>query len=114
MTYNLSDAVFTNDFYSISLDNGSFIVFNLVDEQPKVEEEEVSINNINIAVVDAEGNQVVVSNVIGMDTPYFNLTSAYSEVGFRCLREATNQEKFRQEAGTQNRAQHLLKPQGGS
>ena len=80
MTYNLSDAVFVNDFYSISLDNGSFIVFNLVDEQPKIEEEEVNINNINIAVVDSEGNQVTVSNVIGMGTPYFNLTSDYSEV----------------------------------
>lgn len=80
MTYNLSDAVFTNDFYSISLDNGSFIVFNLVDEQLKVGAEEADINNINIAVVDSEGNQIITSNVIGLPTEYYNLTSEYLEV----------------------------------
>ncbi len=79
MTYNLSEAIFVNDFYYIDREDGSIIALNLIDEDIQSGSAGAVINVINIAVVDTEGNQKICSNVIGMTNEYFSLNSAYKE-----------------------------------
>ena len=79
MIYNLSEAVFENDFYELELPDGSTAVFNLVDEDMAVGAEELVVNAINIAVLTADGNYVDGLNIIGEVDTYYTLTSAYKE-----------------------------------
>lgn len=79
MTYNLSEAVFDNDFYFLDIADGSTIVFNLVDEQFLSGTEELTINAINIAVITADGSYIDGVNVIGESNDYYSLNTAYTE-----------------------------------
>lgn len=79
MTYNLSEAVFENDFYSLDLSDGSTVVFNLVDEQFVAGNKTLSINAVNIAVITSAGEYIDGLNIIGERTQYYALVSAYKE-----------------------------------
>lgn len=79
MIYNLESAVFDNDFYVLDIGNGVSVIFNRIDENPKVEDEEVVLNGINVAVVDNEDNYHTGVNVIGLSDEFFSLTTEYKE-----------------------------------
>lgn len=79
MTYNLSEALFENDFYELEISDGSTIVFNIVDEQMAVGAEELNINAINVAILTADGRYVDGINVIGEGDEYYTLQSEYKE-----------------------------------
>lgn len=90
MTYNLSDAVFVNDFYYIDREDGSVIVLNLLDEDFAVGDESAVVNVINLAVNLTDGTQVKCSNVIGFSNKYFSLDTAHKEY----LGEVLNKENI--------------------
>lgn len=77
MTYELSNVEFTNDFFSLSLPDGSTLVMNRVSEALLNEEEETEIKGVNIVVVTEDVN-VRCSSVVGTGNSYFTLSSDYS------------------------------------
>lgn len=79
MTYNLSEAKFTNDFYYLECADGSTVVFNLVDEQIAVGAEELVINNINVAVVTSDNVYVDGVNVIGEGNGFYMISTNHKE-----------------------------------
>lgn len=79
MKYNLSEATFENDFYSLDIADGSTIVFNIVDEEIAHNNEELIINAVNIAVIDSDGNYIDGVNVIGESNDFYALTTEYKE-----------------------------------
>lgn len=79
MTYNLSDAVFSNDFYFVELEDGAIIALNIIDEDILSSGEERVINAINVVYVSTDGIQEITSNVIGIDTPYYTITTEHKE-----------------------------------
>lgn len=79
MEYKLSEAEFVNDFYYIETANGNTVVFNLVDEQIESQGLTLTINAINVAVVDNDGNYIEGVNVIGEGNEYYMLTTEYME-----------------------------------
>ena len=79
MTYNLNKDMFINDFYFLELESGNTIAFNIIDEQLKVDEYETDINEVNIAVVLNNEEQIHTTSVIGIETPYYTLTTKYKE-----------------------------------
>lgn len=79
MTYYLKEMTFTKDFCFIELNNGITIALNMLDEQISVDGAEADINQINIAVITNEGEQIKASGVIGMSNEYFSLNTEYKE-----------------------------------
>lgn len=79
MTYNLSEFTFSNDFFFIDCNDGSTIVFNLINEQLEASDKEVNLNVINIVVVDNDGIQKNETNIIGFPTSKFTLLTDYKE-----------------------------------
>lgn len=79
MKYNLSELQFTNDFAFIELEDGSFVAFNLLDEELLSGELEADINTVNIALVTNEDIQIPCANVIGLTNTKFIITTAYTE-----------------------------------
>lgn len=79
MTYNLGEATFENDFYSLDISSGSTVIFNLVDEEIQYGEEELVVNAVNIAVIDSDGNYIDGVNVIGEGNEFYTLASDYKE-----------------------------------
>lgn len=79
MTYKLSEASFVNDFYYLEIANGNTIVFNLIDEEIAYGSSQLTVNAINVAVVDNDGNYIDGVNVIGEGNEYYMLTTEYTE-----------------------------------
>lgn len=79
MTYNLDALQFTNDFAFIELEDGSFVAFNLVDEELLDNNIETNINVINIALITNEDIQIPCRNVIGLANEKFIITTAHTE-----------------------------------
>lgn len=79
MTYNLSEATFENDFYSLDIADGSTVIFNLVNEEITYNTKETVINAVNIAVIDSDGNYIDGVNVIGESNAFYTLASEYKE-----------------------------------
>lgn len=79
MTYNLSEAVFSNDFYFVELEDGAIIALNIVDEDIAHSGEELVVNAVNAVYVSTEGEQELTSNVIGIETPYYTITTEHKE-----------------------------------
>lgn len=79
MTYNLSEAVFSNDFYAVETDGGNTIIFNLIDEQIHVGTEDLALNAINVAVVDNNGIYHEGVNIIGESNDFYALQTNYTE-----------------------------------
>ena len=79
MKYNLSELQFTNDFAFIELEDGSFVAFNMLNEELLSGELEADINTVNIALVTNEDIQVPCINVIGLANEKFIITTAYTE-----------------------------------
>ena len=61
MTYNLNALQFTNDFAFIELEDGSFVAFNLIDEELLEGNSEADINVINIALITNEDKQEIMT-----------------------------------------------------
>lgn len=79
MTYKLSELNFVNDFAYLDISDGSTVVFNLVDEQIAVGAQEISVNAVNVAVVDTDGNYIDGVNVIGEGNEFYMLATDYRE-----------------------------------
>lgn len=79
MIYNLNEAVFDNDFYSLETAKGDTIIFNLVDEQIGVGAEELSVNAVNIAIIDSDNNYHDGVNIIGEANKFYILKSDYTQ-----------------------------------
>ena len=79
MTYNLNALQFTNDFAFIELEDGSFVAFNLIDEELLEGNSEADINVINIALITNEDKQEACANVIGLANTKFIITTAHTE-----------------------------------
>lgn len=79
MTYNLSEAIFNNDFYSVELEDGAVIALNVIDEDMVSHNNELIVNVINVVYISIEGVQEITSNVIGVETPYYTITTEYKE-----------------------------------
>jgi hypothetical protein len=79
MIYNLSEAVFENDFYALETAKGDTIILNLVDEQIAHNGEELNVNAINLAVVDSEDNYHDGVNVIGDSNEFYAIKSDYTQ-----------------------------------
>ena len=87
MTYNLGEITFSNDLYFIERSDGSTVVINKLDEEMLVEyeqdleiiKEECDLDVVNISVVKTDGLQEITSNIIGLETPYYTIKSAYPE-----------------------------------
>lgn len=85
MTVNLSEVVFTSDYWEIETDNGNTLILNKVYEQFQVEIDgqihETSVKRINIAVLFAgETEQVICGGVVGVKDKYITVLSDYPEV----------------------------------
>lgn len=79
MTYNLSSVTFTNDFAFIELNSGDTIVLNIIDEQIMSGNDEISINQINMAVITNDGEQLNTNCIIGMPDSHYSLKTDYKE-----------------------------------
>ena len=79
MTYNLDEAVFDNDFYSLETGKGDTIILNLVDEQIAYNNEEIAVNAINIAVIDSDSSYHDGVNVIGEGNEFYEIKSDYTQ-----------------------------------
>lgn len=79
MIYNLGEATFENDFYSLDISDGNTVIFNIVDEDIAYNTEELVVNAINIAVIDSNGNYIDGVNVIGESNEFYTLTTDYKE-----------------------------------
>lgn len=79
MTYNLKELQFTNDFAFIELEDGSFVAFNLLDEELYYDSDEVAINAISIVRVTTEDVQEACVSVIGLPNKKFTITTAHTE-----------------------------------
>lgn len=79
MTYKLNPTLFDNDFYVLDIGNGVSVIFNLVDENPEIDGEEITVNAVNIAVIDNEDNYHTGVNVIGLADSFYSLETEYKE-----------------------------------
>ena len=79
MTYNLDSLTFTNDFAFVELENGTVIVLNIVDEQLGSATGDVIINQINMAVITNDGEQIPSGCVIGIPDEYYTIKTNYKE-----------------------------------
>lgn len=81
MTVELSKVTFSNDFFSIMLPDGKYLVLNKVDESLKLDNEqtEYPIKAVNIELQDLEGNTVPCPCVIGMSNEIMQINTAHKE-----------------------------------
>lgn len=81
MIIDLAKTEFVNDMFSTMLPNGNYILLNIVDESFAVEgvEEPCTVQAVNIEIIDADGNVISGSNVIGMNSDYMLIKTDYSQ-----------------------------------
>ena len=79
MTIELSKVTFVNDFANIDCENGSTLVLNKLDEAIKVNGDELVVRNINIAIVDIDGNYFDCNMAIGLSNDLMRLYTDYKE-----------------------------------
>lgn len=81
MIIHLDKIQFINDFFSVMLSDGSYLVINKVDESMRVQEtdSDVEIKNLTIFVVDAEGNSTQCPCVIGLGNDLMLIATEYTE-----------------------------------
>lgn len=76
MIVNLSEVQFVNDFAYINCESGATVVLNKLDENLA---DTLKIRNINIALVDVDGNYFDCNMAIGLSNGYIRLFSDYKE-----------------------------------
>lgn len=79
MIIDLSNAEFTNDFFSTMLPDGSVLVLNKVDEDFIAGDNECIIKAISIEIQDVEDNIISCPCVIGMGNELMQITTKYTE-----------------------------------
>lgn len=84
MVIDLGSLSFDNDFCFVSLEDGNVLAFNKINEDFLLDEEQSSIDKINIVLVEYKDEEVerqkVLSSVIGLDVNgNIKLTSLYPE-----------------------------------
>ena len=79
MTIELSDKIFTNDFVSTMLPDGSMLVLNKVDEDFLIDRGEGIIKAINIEIQDTDENIISCPCVIGLGNERMQINTKYTE-----------------------------------
>lgn len=91
MTINLSSVTFTNDMYTLSLEDGGYLILNRVDEDFIVNKVETKIKRINIERViindDNTYTTKVCTSIIGMSDDIITLDTPYKEYLGKVLTE---------------------------
>lgn len=76
MIVSLSEIQFVNDFAYVDCPSGTTLVLNKLDENIA---DVLEIRNINIALVDIDGNYFDCNMAIGLSNDYIRLFSGYKE-----------------------------------
>ena len=76
MIVNLSEIQFVNDFAYVNCPSGATLVLNKLDENIA---DVLKIRNVNIALVDTDGNYFDCNMAIGLSNDYIRLFSDYKE-----------------------------------
>lgn len=79
MTYDLSKVVFQNNLFTYETEDET-LLFYALDESIDYNGDATPIKEILIATVDEEGNQTLLSSVIGLTYNGFRLTSDNAEL----------------------------------
>lgn len=79
MLINLDKAVFTNDFFTSQLPDGSLLVLNKVDEDFLSDGTECVVKAVNIEIQDTEENIISCPCVIGLGNELMQITTEYKE-----------------------------------
>jgi hypothetical protein len=79
MLINLDKAVFTNDFFTSQLPDGSLLVLNKVDEDFLSDGAECVVKAVNIEIQDTEENIISCPCVIGLGNELMQITTEYKE-----------------------------------
>lgn len=79
MIVELGKIVFVNDFAYIDCNNGSTLVLNKLDEAITNEDGELLVRNVNIAILDIDGNYYDCNMAIGLSNDLMRLYSNYKE-----------------------------------
>ncbi len=79
MLINLDKAVFTNDFFTSQLPDGSLLVLNKVDEDFLSDGAECVVKAVNIEIQDTEENIISCPCVIGLGNELMQITTRYKE-----------------------------------
>lgn len=75
MIVNLSDITFVNGFAYVNCESGATLVLNQLDENIN---DQIIVNNVNIALIDIDGNYHDCNMAIGLSNEYVKLFSDYS------------------------------------
>lgn len=78
MIINLNSVEFINDFFTITLPNGSLLVLNKVDEDFMTEDKECIVNGINIEI-QRETEYISCPCVIGLGNDLMQIVTDYKE-----------------------------------
>ena len=76
MIVNLSEIQFVNDFAYVNCPSGATLVLNKLDENIA---DVLKIRNVNIALVDIDGDYFDCNMAIGLSNDYIRLFSDYKE-----------------------------------
>lgn len=76
MIVNLSEVQFVNDFAYINCESGATLVLNKLDENIA---DVLEIRNVNIALIDIDGNYFDCNMAIGLSNDFIRLFSDYKE-----------------------------------
>ena len=79
MTIELSDKIFTNDFFSTMLPDGSMLALNKVNEDFLIDRGEGVIKAINIEIQDTNDNIITCPCVIGLGNDLMQITTKHKE-----------------------------------
>lgn len=79
MIVDLSKVVFTNDFFTTMLPDGSLLVLNKVDEDFLTGEAECIINAINVEIQKTDNTVVSCPCVIGLGDELMQITTEHKE-----------------------------------
>lgn len=79
MTIELDKVVFTNDFFSTPLPDGSIMVLNKVDEDMLLEDASAVVKAINIEVWRYDEDAIKCPCVIGLSNELMEIKTEYTE-----------------------------------
>lgn len=74
MTFDLSKAEFVNDVFKHEIESGTLIFYS-VNESIKRDGLEVPIKRVVVAVEDLDGNQTILSSIIGLEKDGYLVSS---------------------------------------